>query len=306
MAGGVYHAIARGNEKKPVFLDDEDRLAYIDRLIECTRRFEFRVYAYCLMENHVHLAVERGPVELSRIMLALHSAYAQRFNRRHDRVGHLFQGRYKAFLVEKDAYLLTLIRYVHMNPVKAGIVRKAESYVWSSARYYGRAEVPSWLDTKTVMSMLGASDSDPAVRCRALSTGGSDAYETIQPTQAAIIGTEQFASEALRRLEAKPGPRRWSIPAIAAAAAESRFLTVDQLRTRRRIRGAACARSVAAYVAREYSAIPVARVARYFGRDESTLVRGVLRLEAELPTDSTLWSCVRDVVGALERSRSHG
>jgi REP element-mobilizing transposase RayT len=306
VAGGVYHAIARGNEKKPVFRDDEDRLCYIERLIECTRRFEFRVYAYCLMENHVHLAIERGPVELSRIMLALHSTYAQRFNRRYGRVGHLFQGRYKAFLIEKEAYLLTLIAYIHMNPVKAGLVGRAEKYHWSSARYYDQRDVPIWLDTRTAISMLGGPGDGSGRGSRRSLVAGSDAYEAIQPTQAAIIGSEQFARETLRRLDVKPAPRIWSIPAIAASAAASCGLTVDQLRARQRIRGAVFARSVAGYVAREYSGIPVARVARFFERDESTLVRPVLKLEGDLPLDSAVRRRVRDVVAALERSRLHG
>ena len=109
--GAVYHVIVRGNERKAVFRDDEDRRAYLDRLAKYRERFGFRLLAFCLMGNHIHLAIERGPTRLSRVMLALQSSYAQRFNRRHNRVGHLFQGRYKAFLIEKDRYLLALIRY---------------------------------------------------------------------------------------------------------------------------------------------------------------------------------------------------
>jgi REP element-mobilizing transposase RayT len=93
--GAVYHVIARGNERKAVFRDDRDRQEYLDRLIRCHERFGLRVLAYCLMGNHLHLAVERGPVTLSCVMLALQSAYTQWFNRRHGRVGHLFQGRYR-------------------------------------------------------------------------------------------------------------------------------------------------------------------------------------------------------------------
>lgn len=103
-AGGVYHVVARGNERKSIFRDDVDRRDYLDRLAACRDRFDFRVYAYCLMGNHVHLALERGSVSLSRIVLSLHSFHSQRFNRRHGRVGHLFQGRFRSFLVEKDTY----------------------------------------------------------------------------------------------------------------------------------------------------------------------------------------------------------
>ncbi|MGH2398128.1 MAG: transposase, partial [bacterium] len=94
--GAVYHVVARGNERKAVSRDDRDRERYLGRLAHYRERFGFLLYAYCLMDNHVHLALQRGPVALSRIMLAVQSSYTQWFNRRHERVGHLFQGRYKA------------------------------------------------------------------------------------------------------------------------------------------------------------------------------------------------------------------
>jgi REP element-mobilizing transposase RayT len=305
VAGGVYHVTARGNEKKAVFRDDADRYGYLDRLIECCRRFEFRVYAYCLMENHVHLAIERGPIELSRIMLALHATYAQRFNRRHGRVGHLFQGRYKAFFVEKDEYLLTLVRYIHMNPVRARIAPGPESYSWSSDRFYRGHPAPKWLDTKTVMSMLGGGRSRASAAYRQL-MAGEDEYEALQPRLGAIIGTDQFAVEAIRRFAVRPEPRRWSISSIAAAAAVSSGLTTAQLRGRAIVPDAALVRSIAGYVGREYAGLPVSRMARFFGRDESTLARTVLRLEAELPVEPRLKSRVRDVIAVLEGSRLHG
>lgn len=97
IAGGVYHVIARGNERRDIFRDDSDRHLYLARLAECRDRYRFGVLAYCLMPNHVHLAVERGPVPLSKIMLALHSYYSQKFNFRHERVGHLFQADTRLF-----------------------------------------------------------------------------------------------------------------------------------------------------------------------------------------------------------------
>jgi len=117
--GALYHVIVRGNERKAVFRDDRDRKDYLRRLAHYGRKLEFRVLAYCLMDNHVHLAIETGKTPLSRIMACLQSSYTQYFNRRHRRVGHLFQGRYKAWLVEKDFYALALLRYIHENPVKA-------------------------------------------------------------------------------------------------------------------------------------------------------------------------------------------
>jgi putative transposase len=305
-AGAVHHVIARGNEKKPIFRDDNDRLCYLDRLAACRRRFDFQLYAFCLMENHVHLAIERGPVALSRIVLTLHSGYAQSFNRRHGRVGHLFQGRYKAFLVEKDPYLLTLIRYIHMNPVKAGIAARPASYRWSSDRFYRGKEPPSWLDTNLVTAMLGTMPAGSAAQYARLMAVDQDEYDSIRPRNATIIGTDVFAKEAFRSAGARPEPRSWSIQSIAAHAARSGGRTLEQLRRRGRSTGAAHLRGVTAYLAREYAGIPVCRTASFFDRDESTLIRDVLRIEASMPFDPRVKACVREVVASLEKAGAHG
>lgn len=315
-AGGVYHVTARGNEKRVVFRDDADRFAYLDRLAECSRRYEFRVYAFCLMGNHVHLALERGPVKLSRIVLALHSAYAQRFNRRHARVGHLFQGRYKAYLVEKESYLLTLVRYIHLNPVKAGTVARPEIYRWSSDRFYRGLQAPAWLDVGTLFSMLGTDRAQSAAAYRRYMAVDDESYEAVRPKHAVIIGTEDFAMRAVREVDAPLERRRWSIPAIAACAAASGGYDGEQLRQRARLKNAALLRSLAGYIGREYAGIPVSRMARFFRRDESTVVRSVLRLENDLRSDPILRARLRDVVAALEctsarltprgKSRLHG
>ncbi len=153
--GALYHVIVRGNERKAVFRDDSDREDYLRRLAHYREKFGFRLLEYCLMSNHVHLAIERGRDPLSRIMAGLQSSYTQYFNRRYDRSGHLFQGRYKAFLVEKDRYALALLRYIHENPVKARLVEKAEDFGWSSDRAYRRGRGPEWLDADRLLSMLG-------------------------------------------------------------------------------------------------------------------------------------------------------
>ena len=159
VSGGLYHVIARGNERKAIFRDDRDRAKYLERLAFYREKFGFQLLGYCLMGNHVHLAIETGKVPLSKVMAGQQSSYTQYFNWRHERVGHLFQGRYKAFLVEKDPYALALIRYIHDNPLKAGLVEKAEQYGWSSDRFYRSGKGPAWLDMDRILRMLGRSRS---------------------------------------------------------------------------------------------------------------------------------------------------
>jgi REP-associated tyrosine transposase len=132
--GALYHVISRGIERRDLFRDDTDRKRYLFYLERAVERFKCRIFGYCLMGNHVHLAIETGKIPLSRIMRSINTSYAGYFNTRHRRSGYLFQGRYKAFLVEKEPYLLSLVRYIHENPVKARIVSTPAAYRWSSHR----------------------------------------------------------------------------------------------------------------------------------------------------------------------------
>jgi len=305
-AGGVYHVMARGNEKRDIFRDDGDRVAYLDRVAACSRRFEFRIYAYCLMRNHVHLAIERGPVALSRIVLALHSAYAGGFNRRHGRVGHLFQGRYKAFLVERDGYLLTLVRYIHLNPVKAGLVSRPEAYPWSSERFYRGSHAPAWLDRDAVLAMLGTARGMSGIAYRQLMAADQPSYDAIRPVCAAIKGSAAYVEKVLSWRPPEPDRRRWTIQRIAECVAASSGVTIDELLRPGQRSFPARLRGMAALIGRSYAGIPLARTARFFGRDESTAVRAVSRLQAELAENGALKAQVAKVAVLLESSRVHG
>ena len=123
-AGALYHVTSRGDRREDIYLDDGDRQLFLEVLEAVCERFNWEVHAYCLMSNHYHLLVETPDGNLSRGMRHLNGVYTQRFNRRHKKVGHVFQGRYKAILVQKENYLLELSRYIVLNPVRAGMVRE--------------------------------------------------------------------------------------------------------------------------------------------------------------------------------------
>lgn len=132
--GAVYHVTSRGNARGRIYRDEEDRMAFLSTLKWVIERFAWTCHGYCLMDNHFHLLIEIAQPNLSRGMRQLNGVYTQRFNRRHRKAGHLFQGRFKAILVEKDSYLLELARYVVLNPVRAKMVGMPEQYRWSSYR----------------------------------------------------------------------------------------------------------------------------------------------------------------------------
>jgi len=146
--GAVYHVTSRGDRREPIFEDDVDREALLATVGQAMDRFDAEVLAYCLMGNHYHFVLHTRQANLSLLMRHVNGVYTQRFNRRHGKVGHLFQGRFKAILVDRDAYLIQLCPYVELNPVRAGMVAEPGAWPWSSYRAHtSQAEPPPWLDT---------------------------------------------------------------------------------------------------------------------------------------------------------------
>jgi len=151
-AGAVYHVTSRGNEKKPVFKTDTDRLNFLNTLQHVNKRYNWICHAYCLMTNHYHLLIETPDGNLSIGMRQLNGVYTQLFNKLHGRAGHLFQGRYKAILIQKDSHLLEVCRYVVLNPVRAKMVETPEEYPWSSyLATAGKAKLHPCLTTDWVL-----------------------------------------------------------------------------------------------------------------------------------------------------------
>jgi REP-associated tyrosine transposase len=163
--GAVYHVTSRGDRREPIFVDDHDRHGFLDVMAQALVRFDAEILAYCLMGNHYHLVLHTRKANLSLLMRHINGVYTQVFNRQHNKVGHLFQGRFKAILVDRDAYLLEVCRYVELNPLRARMVRKPEAWAWSSYRaHVGLETSPAWLDTNGLHGYLlgrapgGASD----------------------------------------------------------------------------------------------------------------------------------------------------
>ncbi len=152
LAGGVYHVTSRGDRREDIYLNEIDRQQWLEILSQVCKRFNWRCHAYCQMSNHYHIVVETIEGNLSRGMRQLNGVYTQYFNNHHGRVGHVFQGRYKGILVEKDNYLLELSRYVVLNPVRANMVKDAVDWPWSSYQaMLGLQEAPNWLETDWIL-----------------------------------------------------------------------------------------------------------------------------------------------------------
>jgi REP element-mobilizing transposase RayT len=154
--GALYHVTSRGNARKPIFKDDEDRKTFLEILHNTNIRYNWVCHAYCLMNNHYHLIIETPDGNLSRGMRQLNGVYTQAFNRRHKRVGHIFQGRYKAILVQKESHLLEVSRYVVLNPVRAKTVTHPDQWQWSSYRATaGKEKAHPCLTTDWILGQFG-------------------------------------------------------------------------------------------------------------------------------------------------------
>ncbi len=165
--GAFYHITSRGNEKRAIFSDRRDRERFIGYLESATQRYDATIHAFCLMTNHYHLLLETPSGNLPQIMRHINGAYTTYFNVKQERAGHLFQGRYKAILVDADGYAKNLSRYIHLNPVRGNLVEKPEEYPWSSYRCYIDKQLsPQWLRRNFILAYFGNSESDAQKRYR--------------------------------------------------------------------------------------------------------------------------------------------
>jgi putative transposase len=205
-SGALYHVTSRGDGREAIYLSDEDRLAWLEIFAAVCSRFNWVCHAYCLMGNHYHLIVETPDANLSLGMRQLNGVYTQRFNRTHRRVGHVFQGRFKAILVDKDSYLLELSRYVVLNPLRAKIVRKLENYPWSSyLATCGQASVPAWLHVDTILSQFSAQRARAIAKYVEFAHQGQGLPSVWSALQGQIyLGSEAFLKRVQKLIEEKP------------------------------------------------------------------------------------------------------
>jgi REP-associated tyrosine transposase len=202
-AGALYHITARGNERRDVFFCDDDRFEFLKILEQVCERYNWLCHAYCLMGNHYHLLIETLDGNLSKGMRQLNGVYTQYVNRTHGRVGHLFQGRYKGILVQKEAYLLELARYIVLNPIRAGMVRKVEKWPWSSyPATVGLVGKPGFLMTDWLLSSF-SKDRRVATRAyvRFVAEGkhGSSPWQVLK--NQIYLGSDQFVKDMQRRIK---------------------------------------------------------------------------------------------------------
>ena len=195
-AGAVYHLTSRGNARQKVFFTDDDRQLFLDTLAQVVSRYGWICHGYCLMANHYHLLVETPKANLSIGMRQLNGIYTQSFNRQHKRVGHLFQGRFKAILVEKESYLLELSRYIVLNPVRVKGEAEMGAWKWSSYRATaGLASVPEFLSIDWLLEQFGRNRLSAQKRYRAFVREGLENRPWEELKGQIYLGSEEFIEQ---------------------------------------------------------------------------------------------------------------
>ncbi len=291
--GCVYHVTTRGWERRDVVCDDEDRANWVRLMDRVALRYGWRVFAWALMRNHWHLFFSTPEANLSRGMHDLNSGYASLFNRRHHRYGALYQGRFKAILVQEEGYAWTLSRYVHLNPVRAGAVERPEQYQWSSYRdYLNPKGAPRWLDWATVLGEIGT-DVVQSLRAYIQFVESGLGRGTIVSPLASVVGgvllgNPGWVDRMMTRIAGSPPqgdvparrflvlhPTLSEVEAAVCTAYEAERADLSAVRRRGND-----ARMAAVYLARECAALPVRQLAHHFGAVSASAISKLLRQAA--------------------------
>jgi putative transposase len=290
--GAVYHITSRGNEQRAIFRSNDDRLAFLSFLAQAVKRFGWSVTAWVLMTNHFHLVIQTPEPNLSRGMQWLNGTYAGWFNHRHDRSGHLFGGRFKAFLVDKETYLTEVLRYVVLNPVRAKMVKRPEAYRWSSYRAMaGLESAPEWLDLNAAMGTFAPNvDLARQYYCEFVDAKlGSDERLWDKVTHGIYLGSEAWTKE--MRAQVEPKPRSTDHPQVQRAVGRPKMHAV--------VSAVAAVAKITASAIREMRGGSLRRLVAWIGWHEgwATLrtIAASLRLRSEGHISGLIRRCDREL-----------
>lgn len=286
-----YHVMLRGNNGQPIFFDDRDRCRLCLFIQEGVERFGHRIHAFCFMRNHIHLSVQTPEIELSRIVQNFAFRYAAYLNKKTRRRGHVFQGRFKSILVDDANYLEELVRYIHLNPVRAGIVKHPEAYHWSSHRTYMGADRVGWLTTSRVLREFGTNPDDQRQYYNQFILAGIGVDLGIDFEQGngkGMLGGEGVLEGIVgNTVTTSPPKSKLSLEELISVVCQCYHISLEELA---RIRGnrESKIRGMLTLLAHEQLYLSYQFIGSFLGRDPSGLRKLTSRLRKELMTNPTL------------------
>lgn len=282
--GACYHVLLQGNNNRDIFLTTADRRAFLGLLKAYKDRYALKVYAYCLMNSYVHLLVETEQANLSKVMQGFNTAYTKYFNSQHGSVGHVFQGRYKALVVDKQNFLMEVTRYIHLAPVRDGAKERAWRYQWSSCPAYVEAEIKDQLvDSAPVLKTIAANRLKQSVRyLQYIKERTKDASAQLPTVQGFCVGTPAFAAEA-QRLAGLDGPgdgvALLSSATILAEVVAKHGVDQETLLGRSQWRDVSSVRKEAIYRMWKEGGMGVTAISRLFSRTPSAVSQLIRAME---------------------------
>jgi len=296
--GAVYHVILRGNAGGPIFFDDRDRFRLYSILQQTVERFRYRIHGFCLMTNHAHFIMQVGDIPLSTIMQNLSLRYTKWINFSQGRTGHVFQGRYKALLLDADSYLLEIVRYVHLNPIRAGMVVAPEDYPWSGHRAYLGMEIIPWLSSDWMLSNFSGKVDTARNKYRTFVTDGMSEKRRNEfhsgTCEGRILGDDTFVDEAFFKAD-QIRQRTFSLNDVVTTVCLRYGISENQLKARGKTRPYTEARAVLALLVKENAHLSLTELGRFLGRDISPLSRSAQRLVVNAETEPRLAKLIRDL-----------
>ena len=296
--GAFYHVTSRGNEKREIFKSRRDREKFLEYLASASERYGAEIYAYCLMSNHFHLFLATPEGNLSQIMRHIIGAYTTYFNIKRKRAGHLFQGRYKAILLEADEYAAELTRYIHLNPVKAGITSKADEYQWSSYRsYIGAATTPEWLKTGLILGSFGKREPTARKNYRDfVEKLDIEAYESPLKNSVggSVLGSPDFIEQIKETHLQERGADR-DVPALRHFSKRPQLEEIIDLAREAMKNKEKLARQVAIYLCHKYSGAPLKEIAEKFDVGVTAIGEASKRIHKKMEEDALLRKTVDDL-----------
>ena len=289
--GAFYHITARGNERKAVFKSKRDREKFLEYLETANERYNAVIHAFCMMDNHYHLLLETPSGNLSQIMRHINGAYTTYFNVKRARSGHLFQGRYKAILVERDEYAKELSRYIHLNPVRAKLVEAPEDYVWSSYIFYiGKKKSPKWLRREFILGYFGskASASQKEYLKFVQSLIGQEYDSPLRDVVGSVLlGSQDFINFIKQKFILSRGPAK-DLPALRQLAPrvsmEVVFAEVDSVF----MQDPTFSRNLKIYLCHRYTGEKLKSIGNHFGISESAVSHASKRARGQIELDRNI------------------
>lgn len=286
----TYHVMLRGNDGQPIFFSELDRSRLCFLMQQGVERFGHQIEAFCFMSNHIHMALRVSEISISRIMQHLAFCYARYINWKYKRVGHLFQGRFKSVLIDDEEYLIELIRYIHLNPVRAGIVSNPLEYVWSSHRAYLDQEDIFWLSKDRVLKKFHMNKKDAISNYEKYVFNGIG-LETQNDFKwgcaSGVLGETEYIEKVLEKIQPKP-LKKFELQEIVTKVCEFNHITLEELKMPGKHQKSSQARALLAFLVRQIDNLSFETLGEFLGRDPSGLTKLANRLEIKMVNNKAI------------------